>query len=65
VFIVLKSIDGDWVERGALEVHQGAAGRVGAQYPGRRRGRALGTHSHGYRGQHRREVAVEAVIGGG
>ena len=49
---------------GALEVHQGAAGRVGVEHPARGRGRALGTHPHGHRGQHGRQVAVEAGVGG-
>ena len=55
----------DWVERGALKVHQGTTGRVGVEHPGGRRGRALGTHPHGDRGQHGRQVAIEAGSGSG
>jgi hypothetical protein len=51
---VLHSIDGDGVKSGTLEVDQGAPDRVGVEHPAGGRGRALGTHPHGDRGQHRR-----------
>jgi hypothetical protein len=65
LFVVLHSIDGDRVESGTLEVDQGAAGRIGVEHPARGRGRALGPHPHGDRGQHRRQVGAEAGVGGG
>ena len=52
------------VERRALQVHQGAAGRIGINHADRRRGRPLGTHPHNHRGQRRREIAVEASLRG-
>jgi len=62
--VPLKRAHSDRVERGALQVEQGAAGCIGVKHPGRRRGRAFGAYPHSHRGQRRREVAIEAVIGG-
>ena len=51
------------IERRALQVDEGAAGRVGVEHPGGRRGRALDPEPHGHGGQDRREVIVEAAVG--
>ena len=60
VLLPVQRVHGDRVQRRALEVHQGAAGRIGVEHPGRRGGRPVGPHPHRHRGQRRREVAVEA-----
>jgi hypothetical protein len=51
------------VERRALQMDEGAAGRVGVEYSRDRRGRALDAEPSRDRGQDGREVVVEAADG--
>ena len=47
----------------ALEMDESTPGRVGVEYPGSSRGRALYSERHGHRRQHGCEITIETADG--
>ena len=61
VLLVLDRGHGDWVQRRALQVHQGGAGGADIEHPGGRRAGALGACPDSHRPQYCGQVAVQAT----